>query len=132
MPSFYTYLEENPRRVPEPAIHEMSHGESFLELVIDRMRAPGLYVLDEPDSALSFSGCLALVAHLHSLVANGESQVIVSTHSPLLAALPGATIWEAGDWGLRPSAWADLDFVRRWRGFLDDPDRYLHHVLDPA
>lgn len=129
MHSFYTYLEENPSRQPEPLFHEMSHGESFLELVTDRMRGPGLYLLDEPESALSFTGCLALLAHLHALVAAGGSQVILSTHSPLLAALPGAAIWEVGEWGLRSSAWDDLELVRRWRGFLDDPGRFVHHIL---
>ncbi|QTE30851.1 AAA family ATPase [Pengzhenrongella sicca] len=129
MHSFYTYLEENPGARPEPAFHQLSHGESFLALATERMRKPGLYLLDEPESALSFTGCLALLAHLHAL-ADAGSQVIVSTHSPLLAGLPGAQIWEVGEWGLRPSAWADLDLVRRWRGFLDDPGRYLHHVLN--
>ncbi|WP_246036399.1 AAA family ATPase [Cellulomonas telluris] len=128
MHSFYTYLEENPGGT-DPAFHEMSHGESFLALIGDRMMYPGLYVLDEPESALSFTGCLALLQHLHDLVRNG-SQVLLSTHSPLLAALPGAAIWEVGEWGLRRSEWADLDLVQRWRGFLDDPRRYLRHVLD--
>ncbi|QGQ20817.1 ATP-binding cassette domain-containing protein [Cellulomonas sp. JZ18] len=130
MHSFYTYLEENPAsHGREPQFHAMSHGESFLALIGDRMMYPGLYVLDEPESALSFTGCLALLQHLHDLVRTG-SQVLLSTHSPLLAALPGAVIWEVGEWGLRRSEWADLDLVQRWRGFLDDPRRYLRHVLD--
>lgn len=130
MHSFYTYLEENPGTRPEPRFHEMSHGESFLSLVGDRMFKPGLYLLDEPEAALSFSGCLALLAHLHDLAADGRSQVVLSTHSPILAALPGATVWEVGEWGMRRCDWEDLDLVRRWRGFLDDPQRYLRHVLD--
>ncbi|QCB95105.1 AAA family ATPase [Cellulomonas shaoxiangyii] len=133
MHSFYTYLEENPGargpQNPEPEFHAMSHGESFLTLIGDRMMLPGFYVFDEPESALSFTGCLALLQHLHDLVRN-DSQVLLSTHSPLLAALPGATVWEVGDWGLRRTAWEDLELVRRWRGFLDDPQRYLRHVLD--
>lgn len=129
--AFYTYLEDNPGMRPEPVFHEMSHGESFLALVGDRMKRPGLYLLDEPESALSFHGCLALLAHLHALVASG-SQVILSTHSPVLAALPGAQIWELGAWGMRRSAWEDLELVRAWRGFLADPARYLRHVLDDA
>lgn len=127
MHGFYTYLDEHPG--PDPVFHEMSHGESFLELVGSRMRQPGLYVLDEPESALSFTGSLALLQHLHDLVRH-DSQVILSTHSPLLAALPGATVLEVGDWGLRECAWEDLDLVVAWRGFLDDPQRYLRHVLD--
>ena len=130
MHSFYTYLEENPGMRPEPRFHEMSHGESFLSLVGDRMFKPGLYLLDEPEAALSFTGCLALLAHLHDLVRSPGSQVVLSTHSPILAALPGATVWEVGEWGMRRCDWDDLDLVQRWRGFLDDPHRYLRHVLD--
>lgn len=130
MHAFYSFLEENPGASPyEPRFHEMSHGESFLTLIGDRMVHPGLYVLDEPESALSFDGCLALVAKVDSLVRN-DSQVLLSTHSPVLAAIPGAEIWEVGEWGLRRCAWEDLDLVRRWRGFLDDPGRFLRHVLD--
>ena len=44
--------------------------------------------------------------------------------------MPGAAIWEVGEWGLRRCEWEDLDLVRRWRGFLDDPERFLRHVLD--
>jgi len=73
-------------------------GESFLELAISRFRGPGLWVLDEPESALSFSGCLSLLAVLKDLLADGNSQVIMSTHSPVLAALAGAQILEVGTW----------------------------------
>jgi len=130
MHAFYTFLEENPGNSPyEPVFHEMSHGESFLTLVGDRMVHPGLYVLDEPESALSFDNCLALVAKMHGLAEN-DSQVLLSTHSPVLAAVPGAEIWEVGEWGMRRCAWEDLDLVRRWRGFLDDPGRFLRYFLD--
>ncbi|MBO0899099.1 AAA family ATPase [Cellulomonas sp. zg-ZUI22] len=131
MHGFYTYLDAHPSGY-DPEFHAMSHGESFLELIGSRMKPknPGLYVLDEPESALSFTGSLALLQHLHALVRH-DSQVILSTHSPLLAALPGATIYEVGEWGLRECAWEDLDLVVGWRGFLDDPQRYLRHVLKP-
>ena len=129
MHGFYTYLDENPGG-DDPAFHEMSHGESFLEIIGSRMtpRNRGLYVLDEPESALSFTGCLVLLQQLDALVRAG-SQVVLSTQSPLLAALPGATIHEVGEWGLRECAWDDLDLVVAWRGFLDAPGRYLRHVL---
>jgi predicted ATPase len=112
---------------PGAALHEMSHGESFLELMASRMVRRGLYVLDEPESALSFTSSLALLAHLRELVQHG-SQVVLATHSPVLAALPGATIWEAGPWGLRRAEWDELDLVQGWRGFLDAPERYLRHL----
>lgn len=127
MHGFYTYLEDNPGSGPEPVFHEMSHGESFLAVVGSRMDRPGLYLLDEPESALSFTGCLALLAHLRDLVAGG-SQVVLSTHSPILAALPGAQVWEVGDLGLHEKAWADLDLVTGWQGFLAAPERYLRHL----
>lgn len=57
-----------------------------------------------------------------------RNQVILSTHSPLLAALPGATILEVGEWGLRTSTWEDTDLVRLWRSFLDGPQRFLRHL----
>jgi predicted ATPase len=85
-------------------------------------------VLDEPECALSFSGCLALLGHLKALLAAGGSQVIMSTHSPLLAALPGAQILDVGEWGLRGRAWRDLDLVTNWASFLDAPERYLRHL----
>jgi predicted ATPase len=106
----------------------MSHGESFLQLAVDRFRGHGLWVLDEPESALSFTGCLTLLAVLKDLLATGNSQVIMSTHSPVLAALPGAQILEVGSWGLRSQAWEDLDLITNWRSFLDSPERYLRHI----
>jgi predicted ATPase len=130
MHGFYTYLEDNPSvRGRDPVFHEMSHGESFLEILRSRFDSPGLYCLDEPESALSFASSLALVGVLHQL-ATGGGQVLCATHSPLIAALPGATILETGPWGLRESAWEDLELVRNWRAYLDAPQRYLRHVLD--
>ena len=128
MHGFFTYLEENPGTGPEAAFHEMSHGESFLEVLRSRFRSPGLYVLDEPESALSFSGSLALVGVLKELLATGTAQVLVATHSPVIASLPGARILEVGPWGLRESAWDELELVGHWRAFLDAPQRYLRHL----
>jgi predicted ATPase len=130
MHGFYTYLEQNPGRPGEAAFHELSHGESFLELLGSRFADPGLYVLDEPEAALSFSGCLALVGLLHRIATSDDKQAIVATHSPIVAATPGARIVEVGDWGMRDRAWDELELVLNWQAFLDGPDRYLRHVLD--
>jgi predicted ATPase len=130
MHGFYSYLEQNPGASPEPVFHEMSHGESFLEVLANRFNGPGLYVLDEPESALSFSGCLALVGLLHRIAADGRRQAIVATHSPIIAATPGAQILEIGDWGMRASKWTDLELVQNWQAFLESPDLYLRHVVD--
>lgn len=124
MHGFYTYLEDVGVGTP---LHERSHGESFLDLVVERVRIRGLWVLDEPESALSLSGCLALLGLLRDLVAGG-SQVILSTHSPVLCAFPGADLLELGAWGIRRSSYDDLDLVRTWRAFLDGPERFLRHL----
>lgn len=128
MHGFYTYLEDNPGTGPEPAFHEMSHGESFLEVLAERFDGPGLYLLDEPESALSFRSSLALVALLGEMARSRTSQAIVATHSPIIAATPGAHLYEVGEWGLRRTDWQDLDLVRDWRAFLADPELYLRHL----
>lgn len=128
MHGVFTFLEQHPGARAEPVFHERSHGESFLDFVIDRAQWPGLWILDEPESALSFSGCLALVGLLQSIVETGVGQVVLSTHSPVLAAFPGAVIHEVGEWGIRRTEWADLDLVRHQRSFLESPERYLRYL----
>lgn len=126
MHGFFTYLEDVQMGA---RLHERSHGEAFLDLVADRVFLGGLWLLDEPESALSLPSCLALLGMLRDLAARG-AQVVLSTHSPVLAAFPGADLYEVGPWGLRRSAYDDLDLVRSWRGFLDDPGRWLRHLDD--
>ncbi|MDQ1289442.1 MAG: hypothetical protein QG622_3008 [Actinomycetota bacterium] len=128
MHGLYTYLED---LGGGPPLHEMSHGESFLEVLRTRFDSPGFYVLDEPESALSFSGCLALVGTLHELVARG-GQVLVATHSPVVASLPGATVLQFGDDGWTTTSWEDLDLVDHHRRFLTEPMRYLRHVVSDS
>jgi len=127
MHTLYSYLEDNPGRTPE-RFHELSHGEGFLEVLRTRVSQPGFYLMDEPDAPLSFTACLGLVALLHDL-AQGGSQVIVATHSPMVAAIPGATILELGDWGIRPAQWVELDLVAAWRQFMTEPASYFRRLL---
>jgi predicted ATPase len=84
--------------------------------------------MDEPDAPLSFVASLSLVALLHDL-AGARSQVVVATHSPVVAAVPGARVLELGDWGIRPARWEDLEIVHSWRDFLNDPELYLRYLL---
>jgi predicted ATPase len=128
MHGLYTYLEDNPGRRPE-RFHELSHGESFLEILRTRINQPGFYLMDEPDAPLSFVSSLSLVALLHDLAAAG-GQVIVATHSPVIAAVPGARILELGPWGMRPSQWQELELVINWQQFLGEPQTFLQHLLD--
>jgi len=109
-------LHELARRIPDARLHVVKGGGH-------------LFLLDEPESALSFTGNLGLVGLLHAVANRGNAQVVVATHSPLVAATPGARVIEVGDWGLRDCSWDDLAIVQHWRSFLDAPARYLRHVL---
>jgi predicted ATPase len=105
-----------------------SHGETFLALLQTRLVPNGLYFLDEPETPLSPTRVLALIALLADRVRHG-CQFVIATHSPLLMALPDATILLAEDGRLRPIAWNDLDHVRVTRAFLNDPAAMLRRLL---
>ncbi len=132
MHGYLTYLDTGARDpARDPVFHELSHGESTLQIISKYLGSAGFYCLDEPETALSFSSTLALVATLRELASTEGSQVLCATHSPLVTALPGATILEVGEWGLRETTWDDLVLVARWRSYLEDPDRFLRRILDP-
>ena len=124
----YTYLEglDGSR---DHDLHDRSHGEGFLALLERKFVRPGFYLLDEPEAALSFTSTLSLMSRMATLSEAG-AQIVVATHSPVLTALPGATVLELGEHGIRTTAWSELAVVEHFRAFLDRPDRYLHHLLD--
>jgi predicted ATPase len=127
----FTYLEENPSARGEAEFHALSHGESFLAMLgTERFTHGGLFILDEPEAGLSFSAQLTLVGHLAELVADPRSQVILATHSPVIAATPGADLLQLDADGLRSTTWTELDVVDHYRRFLDAPDRYLRWFGD--
>ena len=128
MHSLYTFLEQHPGRGGPERLHELSHGQGFLEILRTRANQRGFYLMDEPDSPLSFVASLGLVALLRDLAVE-RSQVVVATHSPIVAAVPGARLLELGDWGIREAEWGDLEIVRSWRDFLNDPGQYLRYLL---
>jgi predicted ATPase len=130
MSQLYTYLEQNPGRRPE-RLHELSHSEGFLEILRTRVNQQGRYLMDEPDAPLSFVASLSLAAVLHDLAVSG-SQAVVATHSPIVAAIPGAHLLELGPWGLRPAAWEDLSLVISWRQFMRDPHLYFRHLFEES
>lgn len=129
MHGLFTYLEDNPAARPEPEFHRFSHGESFLAMLnSDRFAGDGFFVMDEPEAGLSFTAQLALVGALSDMVADGRTQVLIATHSPVLATLPGARILELDEDGLHERPWEDLAVVDHYRRFLDAPERYLRHL----
>ncbi|MGH3520473.1 MAG: AAA family ATPase [Haloechinothrix sp.] len=108
---------------------EMSHGEGFLTVLSTMFSEPGLYLMDEPEAALSFTSCLRLVALMQQLGESG-AQIVCATHSPVLAATPGADIIEIGEHGTRRVSWSQLELVNHWRRYLGDPDMFLRHLSD--
>ncbi len=130
--NFATAAEARPiEQLYDRPLHEQSHGESFLSLVLERFGPNGLYVLDEPEAALSVHGQLALMRRMHELV-ELESQFVVATHSPILLGYPHAAIFEFGEDGLTRVAYEDTEPYRLTKGFLDDPKVFLRHLLDGA
>jgi predicted ATPase len=109
-------------------LHEQSHGESFLDIAVNRLGPRGFYLFDEPEAALSVRGQLALMRRMHELVQE-HSQLVVATHSPILLAYPDATILELGESGIRRVAYDETDQVELTRSFLGDPQRFLRHLL---
>jgi predicted ATPase len=132
MHGYLSDIDQNPsqaRAFGGESLSTQSHGESFLAVLRHRFAHVGVFFMDEPEAAFSFRSCLALLALLDEMRAEG-SQVIVATHSPLLVSLPGATLLEVGEWGLRRASSPDeLELVQSWRTFLQHPDRYLRHLL---
>jgi predicted ATPase len=108
-------------------LHAQSHGESFVALAANRFAGEGLYLLDEPEAALSVTSSLAFLEILHAAGAAG-AQCIVATHSPILLALPGARILEFADGEVRPAAYDDLPQVELYRSFMAAPERFLRHL----
>lgn len=106
-----------------------SHGESFLKLFQARFAPDGLYLLDEPEAPLSPTSQLALLAMMQQMVAQG-GQFVVATHSPILLAFPGATIWSFDERPPRAVPYEELEHVRVTRDFLANPERFLRHLAD--
>ncbi|UVE94703.1 AAA family ATPase [Dietzia sp. B32] len=127
MHGMFTYLQSSG---PEQDFHSRSHGEAFWDLVsTSRFSDGGLFVLDEPEAGLSFDAQLRLVALLLELADRRGAQVLMATHSPILASVPGAALYELSDAGMHRTRWEDLAMVDHYRRYLDAPERYLRHLL---
>lgn len=111
------------------SLHEQSHGESFLALAKHRFRGNGIYILDEPEAALSPQRQLSLLAIMHDLVENRASQFVIATHSPILMAYPGATIYLLGASGIERVAYEETEHYQLTRDFLNERERYFKHLF---
>ena len=111
------------------SLHHQSHGESFLALVQNRFGGDGLYLLDEPEAALSPTRQLTLLQEMRHL-AERDSQFIVATHSPILMAYPGARIYLLSESGIEPVQYRETEHYQLTRRFLEDPERMLRYLLE--
>lgn len=110
------------------SLHRQSHGESFLALVEHRFGGQGLYLLDEPEAALSPTRLLTLLVHIHELVKR-DSQFVIATHSPILMAYPGACIYQLSQQGIRQVAYRDTEHYQLTRRFLEQPEKMMERLL---
>ena len=111
------------------SLHEQSHGESFLALMEHRFGGEGIYILDEPEAALSPTRILRLMVLLRSLETRG-SQFIISTHSPILMAYPNACIYRIGETAIDRVAYTETEHYQLTKRFLCDTDRMLKYLFE--
>ena len=111
------------------SLHSQSHGESFLALVQNRFGGEGLYLLDEPEAALSPTRQLTLLGEMYQLVER-DSQFIIATHSPILMAYPGARIYELSENGIASVEYRETEHYQLTRRFLENPERMLRYLLE--
>jgi predicted ATPase len=124
--NFSSFIDDvgNPDRMGGHRLHELSHGQSFTTLIENRFQANGLYILDEPEAALSPNRQLGFLSRIHELVGMG-SQFVIATHSPIILAYPGATIYELSPQGVMKTTYEDLEHVQVTRNFLNRTDVFL-------
>lgn len=127
-----TYLEElgpnSLRAYGGVSLHEQSHGESFLAVMINRFDPNGFYLLDEPEAALSTQNCFTCLRRIHELVQQ-NSQFVIATHSPIVLAYPDATIYSFDDDGVHKVEYEDAEPVRLTQSFLQARERFLRELL---
>ncbi|MBQ8597667.1 MAG: AAA family ATPase [Lachnospiraceae bacterium] len=110
------------------SLHKQSHGESFMALVEHRFGGNGLYILDEPEAALSPMRLMRLMCYMKELVGK-DSQFIISTHSPILMTFPGAEVLEITEDGIRNVDYKDTEHFMVTKRFMDAPEKILKELL---
>ena len=131
--SYIDELAENDSRILNAyggrSLHEQSHGESFLSLFNNQFEA-GIYILDEPEAALSPARILSFMSVIHQLDQSGRAQFLIATHSPMLICYPGATIYQFDEDGVRETRYEETEHFYLTKSFLDNPAAYLRHLID--
>ncbi|WP_073328792.1 AAA family ATPase [Chryseobacterium carnipullorum] len=133
--NFATYIDEvakEDRRALDAyggkSLHQQSHGEAFLSLFHNHFQK-GLYILDEPESALSPQRQLSLLSVIHKLEKAGKAQFIISSHSPILMSYPGAEIYLLDD-PIQRTHYKETEHYELTKNFLESPELYFRHLFE--
>jgi predicted ATPase len=128
--NFASYIEEvsDLRAYGGKSLHEQSHGESFIALFTNRFEQ-GLYILDEPEAALSPQRQLTFLKIIHDLATPGHAQFLIATHSPILLSYPGAVLFSLDDDTIREVSYRETQHFLITRDFLNSPERFFKHLF---
>ncbi|MEH7110430.1 AAA family ATPase [Bacillus sp. JJ1764] len=111
------------------SLHKQSHGEAFFSTFLHRFGGNGIYILDEPEAALSPLRQMSMITRIHDLV-NQHSQLIIATHSPIIMSYPDSFIYELSEEGIQEKKLEETHHFQIMKRFLNDPNRMLHHLLE--
>jgi len=131
--SIARYLDaaaQEPMSGPPPDYLSHSHGEGFIRFFEERCQRRGIYIFDEPESALSPARQIEFLKLLRRMERSGDAQALIATHAPLLMAYPGAELLHLSKYGLAPARLQDLDHFRLMREFFGDPDGFVAAMLE--
>lgn len=128
--NFATYIEQvsDLRAYGGKSLHQQSHGESFLSLFTNRFEQ-GIYILDEPEAALSPQRQLSFLRIIHELEAPAHAQFLIATHSPIILSYPGAVLFSLDGDSIPEIAYLETEQYRVTRDFLNAPERYFKHLF---
>jgi predicted ATPase len=133
--NFASYVDEIAKDDPRVlkayggrSLHEQSHGESFLSLFNNQFES-GIYILDEPEAALSPARILAFMSIINNLEQSGRAQFLIATHSPMLICYPEAEIYQFDDSGVNKTSYQETEHFALTRSFLENPSVYLRHLF---
>ena len=128
--NFATYIDEvsDLRAYGGKSLHQQSHGESFLALFANRFEH-GIYILDEPEAALSPQRQLSFLSIIHELESPGHAQFLIATHSPIILSYPGAVLLSLDGEAIREIAYRESAHYLLTRDFLNAPERYFNHLF---
>jgi predicted ATPase len=131
--NFATYLEQvsDLRAYGGKSLHQQSHGESFLALFAHRFEQ-GIYLLDEPEAALSPQRQLSFLRILHDLASPGHAQFLIATHSPIILSYPGAVLFDLDGDTIRETSYRETRHFLVTRDFLNSPERFFKHLFGAA